>query len=115
MKLLELIGFKKKEKEPVKPKLTLKAVAEKQWQLTEEMGLHNKSALEALALITAELGEAIQECNPEGNSTDLQTFLANVILKTMDFAIECNIDIAKTIEEKQACFEEFVTKHYCNK
>ena len=74
------------------------------------MGWHNKTVLEALALIGSEVGEAVNECRGEKPTDEFGTELADIILRTVDLAHWQGIDLAKVISDKMAVNEERGTR-----
>ncbi len=81
-------------------KLSISEIAEMHSQWVEAMGWHNKSVLEALALISSEVGEAINECRGEQPTDHFAEELADVILRTLDLAHWQGIDIESAIIKK---------------
>jgi NTP pyrophosphatase (non-canonical NTP hydrolase) len=90
----------------LKTKLRLKTdinqLAKEQFTWVEEMGWHNKTALEALALISSEVGEAVNECRGHQPTDKLGAELADIILRTLDLAEMEGIDIGREIQDKMA-------------
>jgi len=84
---------------------SLNALAEKQFDWVERMGWHNKTVLEALAFISNEVGEAINECRGESPSESFGEELADIILRTVDLAKWQDIDLEKEIANKMAINE----------
>ena len=82
----------------------------KQYDWVERMGWHNKTTLESLALISSEVGEAVNECRGEKPSSDFGSELADIILRTVDLAETEGIDIAKEIEIKMDINEKRGTR-----
>lgn len=80
--------------------LSISEVAELHYQWVEAMGWHNKSVLEALALISSEVGEAINECRGETPTEHFAEELADVILRTLDLARWQGIDIEDEVIKK---------------
>jgi len=106
--------------------MDLNDLAARHYEWVEQMGWHNKTVLEALALIASEVGEAAAECS--GNETALAalarvteaigrtanqcrgaeptenfgTELADIILRTADLAQLYKIDLNAVIEAKMA-------------
>lgn len=78
----------------------LNELAMLQWKWVESVGWHNKTTLESLALVTSEVGEAINECRGEKPSEAFGEELADIILRVIDLAIEEDIDIGAEIERK---------------
>ncbi len=80
-------------------------IASKQHDWVERMGWHNKTVLEALALIASEVGEAVNECRGEQPTQKFGTELADIILRVADLAHDQGIDLAAVIFEKMAINE----------
>lgn len=80
--------------------MKLNTIAKKNYLWVEEMGWHNKTLLEALALVASEVGEAINECRHEKPSEEFPEELADIILRVLDIAHWQEIDIEKVIEQK---------------
>lgn len=74
--------------------------AKRQYEWVESMGWHNKTVLEALALIASEVGEAVNECRGDEPTCEFGTELADIILRVFDLAEWQGIDLEKTIENK---------------
>lgn len=77
-------------------------MAARQFEWVEKMGWHNKTVLEALALIASEVGEAVNECRGEAPTEDFAEELADIILRTADLAQWQGIDLADAVETKMA-------------
>jgi NTP pyrophosphatase (non-canonical NTP hydrolase) len=82
--------------------MNINEIAEKNYLWVEEMGWHNKTTLEALALVASEVGEAINECRNEKPSDAFGEELADIILRVLDIAHWQEIDIEKKIIDKMA-------------
>lgn len=67
-----------------------------------EMGWDKATALEQLALIASEVGEAVNECRGEKPTENLGFELADIILRTFGMAEQFGIDIEKAIIIKMA-------------
>jgi NTP pyrophosphatase (non-canonical NTP hydrolase) len=80
--------------------LTLNQLAEKQWDWVERNGWHNKTVLEYIALICSEIGEAANECRGEKPTIQFGIELADIILRTLDLAKVCDINIEECIDYK---------------
>ncbi|MGB0938449.1 MAG: MazG nucleotide pyrophosphohydrolase domain-containing protein [Colwellia sp.] len=80
--------------------MNINEMAEKNYLWVEEMGWHNKTVLEALALVASEVGEAINECRHEKPTEAFGEELADVILRVLDIAHWQGIDIEKKILDK---------------
>jgi NTP pyrophosphatase (non-canonical NTP hydrolase) len=66
------------------------------------MGWHNKTTLEALALVASEVGEAINECRHEKPSEAFGEELADIILRVLDISHWQGIDIENEILKKMS-------------
>lgn len=80
--------------------IDLNDIAERQWTATERRGWHNKSTLEALALIASEVGEAVNEARGDVVSEAFSSELADIILRTLDLAESLNINIQQAVINK---------------
>jgi|TARA_B110000014_G_C19722635_1_gene377658 NTP pyrophosphatase (non-canonical NTP hydrolase) len=80
--------------------MNINEMAEKNYLWVEKMGWHNKTVLEALALVASEVGEAINECRHEEPTEAFGEELADVILRVLDIAHWQGIDIEKKITDK---------------
>ncbi len=79
---------------------SINEIARQNFQWVEEMGWHNKTVLEALALVASEVGEAINECRQQEPSPEVAEELADIVLRVLDIAHWQGIDMEKTILEK---------------
>lgn len=80
--------------------MKINEIAEKNYQWVEEMGWHNKTVLEALALVASEVGEAINECRNEKPTDNFGEELADIVLRVLDISHWQGIDIEKEILNK---------------
>jgi len=80
--------------------MKINEIAEKNYQWVEKMGWHNKTTLEALALVASEVGEAINECRNEKPTDAFGEELADIILRVLDIAHWQGINIEKEITDK---------------
>lgn len=85
--------------------MDINLIAENQYHWVERMGWHNKTPLEALALIASEVGEAVNECRGETPTPELGSELADIVLRVADLAHWQGIDLAAAITEKMAINE----------
>lgn len=85
--------------------VSINTTAKKQYEWVERMGWHNKTVLEALALIASEVGEAVNECRHEKPSDKFGEELADIILRTLDLAEWQGIDLEVEINKKMAINE----------
>ncbi|WP_371378999.1 MazG nucleotide pyrophosphohydrolase domain-containing protein [Thalassotalea aquiviva] len=80
----------------------LKEIAKQNYAWVEDMGWHNKTPLEALALIASEVGEAVNECRGTTPTEHLGEELADILLRVVDLAHWQGIDIEAKVIEKMA-------------
>jgi NTP pyrophosphatase (non-canonical NTP hydrolase) len=85
--------------------LSIGQIAARQYDWVERMGWHNKTVLEALALIASEVGEAVNECRGEAPTPEFATELADIILRVADLAQWQGIDLGQAILDKMALNE----------
>lgn len=90
--------------------MNIDEVAARQHDWVERMGWHNKSVLEALALIASEVGEAVNECRHGKPSKALAEELADIVLRTVDLAHDQGIDLEAALETKMRQNEERGTR-----
>jgi NTP pyrophosphatase (non-canonical NTP hydrolase) len=82
--------------------MKINEIAEKNYLWVEKMGWHNKTTLEALALVASEVGEAINECRHEKPSEAFGEELADIILRVLDISHWQGIDIENEILKKMS-------------
>lgn len=76
-------------------------MAKRNYDWVEKMGWHNnKSVLEALALISSEVGEAVNECRGEQPTEAFGEELADIVLRVMDLAHWQGVDLEKELLAK---------------
>ncbi|MCW8866055.1 MAG: hypothetical protein OQK09_07005 [Colwellia sp.] len=80
--------------------MNINDIAEQNYLWVEKMGWHNKTTLEALALVASEVGEAINECRHEVPSDSFGEELADIILRVVDIAHWQGINIEQEIMAK---------------
>ena len=90
--------------------MDINEIAVKHHDWVERMGWHNKTVLEALALIGSEVGEAVNECRGDEPTENFATELADIILRTADLAHTHGINLAATIRAKMALNEKNGTR-----
>lgn len=78
-------------------------LAEKQYQWVEDMKWHNKTVLEALALISSEVGEAAYEYLDDKPTEHFGEELADIMLRALDLGYWQKVDLNKEVEN--ACIE----------
>ena len=74
-------------------------IAEKHYAWVERMGWHNKTVLEALALIASEVGEAAAECFGEKPTEAFGEELADIVLRTADLAKWQGVNLAAVVRD----------------
>ena len=82
--------------------MKINKLAKKQHDWVERMGWHNKTVLEMLALVTSEVGEAVNECRGDKPTRKFGIELADIILRTVDLAHSQGIDLEAVIKKKMA-------------
>lgn len=80
--------------------MNINDIAERNYLWVEKMGWHNKTTLEALALVASEVGEAINECRGEHPTDNFAEELADVVLRVLDIAHWHDIDMEKQLIAK---------------
>jgi NTP pyrophosphatase (non-canonical NTP hydrolase) len=85
---------------PKKQSLTINKTAKEIYDWVESFGWHNKTPLECLALIASEVGEAVNECRDVNPTYKLGDELADIVIRTLDFAHEQGIDMEAAIAAK---------------
>jgi NTP pyrophosphatase (non-canonical NTP hydrolase) len=82
--------------------MQINELAAKQFDWVERMGWHNKTVLEALALIASEVGEAVNECRGDAPTPDFGTELADIVLRVVDLAHWQGVDLEAVLAAKMA-------------
>lgn len=82
--------------------MNINKLAEENYQWVEKMGWHNKTTLEAMALVASEVGEAINECRGEKPTEAFGEELADIILRVLDVAHWHGIDIEHELKNKMS-------------
>jgi len=82
--------------------MDLKKISHQHYEWVEAMGWHNKTVLEALALVASEVGEAINECRGEQPTEHFGEELADIMLRVLDLAYWQGIDIEQKMLNKIA-------------
>jgi NTP pyrophosphatase (non-canonical NTP hydrolase) len=90
--------------------MNINDIAARQYEWVERMGWHNKTVLEALALIASEVGEAVNECRADKPTPEFGSELADIILRVADLAYEQGIDLSSAIESKMTLNEQRGTR-----
>lgn len=83
-------------KEPLQT-TDLHVLTEVHYDWLVSMGYTNATPLESLALITSEIGEAVDECRYGIPTPHLAEELADIVLRTIGLARRLNIDIAQAM------------------
>jgi len=86
--------------------MTINDTAKNNYEWVEKMGWHNKTVLEALALVASEVGEAINECRNEKPTDAFGEELADIVLRVLDIAHWQGIDIEQEITKKMLINEQ---------
>lgn len=81
-------------------------MARRHHEWVERMGWHNKTTLEALALIASEVGEAVNECRGEKPTPAFGPELADIVLRVADLAQRLGIDLGAEIAAKMTLNEQ---------
>lgn len=89
---------------------TINELCARQYDWVERMGWHNKTVLEALALIASEVGEAVNECRGDKPTEAFGEELADILLRTFDLAQWQGIDLEAAILRKMAINEQRGTR-----
>lgn len=76
----------------------------KHYNWVDSKGWHNKTALESIALIGSEIGEAIEESFAL-NQEKLSLEVADIYLRSMDLAVEFKMDLDKERNESYSYFK----------
>lgn len=84
---------------------TITELSVRHYKWIHKMGWHNKTALECLALVCGEVGEAVNECRGLLPTDRLGSELADIVLRVMDLAVMFGIDLEKAILNKMAINE----------
>ena len=90
--------------------MDLNELGAKHYEWVERMGWHNKTVLEALALIASEVGEAVNECRGEKPTQLLGEELADIILRVVDLAQVQHIDLQQEVLKKMEINEQRGTR-----
>jgi len=90
--------------------MNINETCKKQYDWVERMGWHNKTVLEALALIASEVGEAVNECRGDEPTNKFGTELADIVLRVFDLAQWQGINLEKTIANKMVLNEKLGTR-----
>ncbi len=90
--------------------MNINKLAEQNYDWVEHMGWHNKTILEALALVASEVGEAINECRGDKPTEDFAEELADIVLRVLDIAHWQGIDMEKELQAKMLKNEQRGTR-----
>lgn len=90
--------------------MNINKLAEQNYDWVERMGWHNKTTLEALALVASEVGEAINECRAEKPTAEFPEELADIVLRVLDIAHWQGIDMEKELKAKMLKNEQRGTR-----
>lgn len=78
--------------------MTWTKLAKTHYDWIEQMGWHNSSVLEALALIASEVGEAIDESFEDELKEEFAFELADIVLRTADLATRLGRDFNQVMD-----------------
>jgi len=81
-------------------KMNINEIAKRHYAWVDQVGWHNKTPLECLALVASEVGEAANECRGLEPTSDFGSELADIILRVADLAVETGVDLASEIGRK---------------
>lgn len=95
---------------PEKVFYNLQMLSKLNWEWVERMGWHNKTTLEALALLSSEVGEAINECRGEHPTDNFAEELADIFLRLSDLAYNHHIDLEAEVIRKMGINESRGTR-----
>ncbi|MBA6392282.1 hypothetical protein H4J38_16065 [Colwellia sp. BRX10-3] len=90
--------------------MNINKLAEQNYNWVERMGWHNKTTLEALALVASEVGEAINECRGEKPTEAFGEELADIVLRVLDIAHWQGIDMERELLDKMKINEQRGTR-----
>lgn len=90
--------------------MNINQLAKQNYDWVERMGWHNKTTLEALALVASEVGEAINECRGENPTDNFAEELADIVLRVLDIAYWQGIDIEQELLNKMKKNEQRGTR-----
>lgn len=95
-------GYNDFDIEEHKTPMSVTELCNVQYDWVERMGWHNKTVLEALALIASEVGEAVNECRGDEPTAEFGEELADICLRVFDLAKWQGIDLQQSIVNKIA-------------
>lgn len=90
--------------------MDINEIAAQNFAWVERMGWHNKTTLEALALVASEVGEAINECRGDKPTDNFPEELADIVLRVLDIAHWQGIDMEKELLSKMHINEQRGTR-----
>ncbi len=79
--------------------MNLNEIAKNQFDWVERMGWHNKTVLEALALIASEVGETAEESFGSAPTKEFGEELADIILRIADLSYDKGYDLQKLTDQ----------------
>ena len=82
--------------------MNINEIADTHYAWLKEMGWTKATPLESLALITSEVGEAVNECRKGEPTPEFGTELADIVLRVLGLAKHHNINLEEVIEKKMA-------------
>lgn len=93
--------------------IQIQPLAEQHFQWVESKNWHNKTALESIALIGSEIGEALAEAYDK-NQDKLKLEVADIYLRCMDFTLENRINMDELRSQHIHFFNELDYSKYGN-
>jgi NTP pyrophosphatase (non-canonical NTP hydrolase) len=81
--------------------MNLNQIADTHFAWVERMGWHNKTVLEAIALIASEVGEAAAECLEGAPTEAFGEELADIALRTVDLAKWQGVTLSDVVDTSQ--------------
>lgn len=80
------------------------ALAHNAW--VEQMGWHNTTQLEKMALVASEVGEAVNELRGDEPTRQYAFELADIVLRVLDAAVEAGVDMEWALTTKMSMNRE---------
>lgn len=82
--------------------IPMQDIIDRHWAWLQSMGYDQATPLEALALVTSEIGEAVNECRNGPPTREFGHELADIVLRVMGIAKQHNVDLVEEIVQKIA-------------
>lgn len=87
--------------------MNLNNIAQTHYDWVEDMNWHNKTVLEALALIASEIGEAAYESLDDTPTEHFGEELADIMLRALDLGFWQKVDIDKQVQENSIVWQHY--------